>query len=193
MLRAPFRLTLNVCKDGTSTTSMGNLDSKKPLESKQFHSSSSLEATGLQALSTPLFLFLGLTKTDSKYLLRSWVLDFALPCMANAVLIPSFSWTMKTSVQKWVHLNGIKWQKQCHFRTDLFLREINSINQLQSTNSKKPGAEQEDKQQKKPNCVAGRCLLTLEEFSDVAFIAHNVFNASVGVHDCSHTVNASEL
>ena len=96
---------------------------------------------------------------------------------------------MKISPSKW-----IKWQKQCHFRTDLHLREINSINQLQSTTSKKSGARQEDKQQKKPTfCVAGRCLLTLEEFSDIALVAHNVFNASVGVHDCSHTVNAGEL
>lgn len=40
---------------------------------------------------------------------------------------------------------------------------------------------------------AGRHFLTLEEFSDVALIAHDVLNAFVGVHDRSHTVNAGEL
>lgn len=40
---------------------------------------------------------------------------------------------------------------------------------------------------------AGGCLLTLEEFSDVALVAHNVFYAFVGVHDRSHAANAGEL
>lgn len=40
---------------------------------------------------------------------------------------------------------------------------------------------------------AGGCLLTLEEFSDVALVAHNVFYAFAGVHDRSHAANAGEL